>query len=212
MPDGGNNFDRRSSVVKTGTGSKLQELYLRKNDIRDIADVHYLRSIRSLRVLWLAENPCAAVENYRRLVIRALPQLEKLDNEEVTADERSSASAATLPPVPTPSQSSAAAVGATPSEVRTSYQRPEILPITAAPPLSNASTSSVLSEISSSTGSAAPAMNVAAEPPPRPAKSPAGSHVLAAILLLLNELQPSELEVLHRDIERRRAQMQNLPL
>ena len=38
---------------------RLQELYLRKNDISSISDLHHISHIQSLRVLWLADNPVA---------------------------------------------------------------------------------------------------------------------------------------------------------
>lgn len=40
----------------------------------------YLKGLANLRNLWLADNPCAEVEGYRMAVLRALPQLEKLDD------------------------------------------------------------------------------------------------------------------------------------
>lgn len=38
---------------------KLQHLFVRKNDIRDLNQVCYLRDLPALKSLWLAENPCA---------------------------------------------------------------------------------------------------------------------------------------------------------
>ncbi|XP_043649861.1 putative uncharacterized protein DDB_G0279653 isoform X3 [Drosophila teissieri] len=68
---------------------KLQELYLRKNNITDINEIGYLQNLPSLRYLWLEENPCCdrAGPNYRAVVLRALPNLKKLDNVEVTQEE-----------------------------------------------------------------------------------------------------------------------------
>ncbi|CAG9800396.1 unnamed protein product [Chironomus riparius] len=67
----------------------LQELYLRKNNIQDINDLVYLQNLAKLKYLWLEENPCvdASGANYRRIVLRALPNLKKLDNVEVTPEE-----------------------------------------------------------------------------------------------------------------------------
>nr|XP_036670999.1 putative mediator of RNA polymerase II transcription subunit 26 isoform X2 [Drosophila suzukii] len=69
--------------------NKLQELYLRKNNISDINEIAYLQNLPALRYLWLEENPCCdrAGANYRALVLRALPNLKKLDNVEVTQEE-----------------------------------------------------------------------------------------------------------------------------
>lgn len=66
----------------------LRELYLRKNNISDINEVRYLQPLRNLRTLWLGENPIAEVPGYRYFVIKCLPQLEKLDNDMVTADDK----------------------------------------------------------------------------------------------------------------------------
>jgi len=38
--------------------NKLQELYLRKNNISDINEIAYLQNLPALRYLWLEENPC----------------------------------------------------------------------------------------------------------------------------------------------------------
>ncbi|XP_038077719.1 cilia- and flagella-associated protein 410-like isoform X2 [Patiria miniata] len=65
----------------------LVELYIRKNCIGDLSEIWYLRNLRKLRVLWLADNPCAAGDHYRLTVLRMLPNLQKLDNSLVTNDE-----------------------------------------------------------------------------------------------------------------------------
>lgn len=43
----------------------LQELYLRKNEVADLAEVRHLRHCHGLRVLWLCDNPCAQQPDYR---------------------------------------------------------------------------------------------------------------------------------------------------
>lgn len=58
----------------------LQELYIRKNNITNLRDICYLKGLPNLKSLWLADNPCTQVEGYRLAVIKALPQLEKLDD------------------------------------------------------------------------------------------------------------------------------------
>ena len=69
----------------------LKELYLRKNSIRDISEIQYLAQIESLRVLWLSDNPCADCKEYRSTVVSYLPKLQKLDNVDITDEERESA-------------------------------------------------------------------------------------------------------------------------
>uniref|UniRef100_A0A7S3VHB5 U2A'/phosphoprotein 32 family A C-terminal domain-containing protein n=1 Tax=Dunaliella tertiolecta TaxID=3047 RepID=A0A7S3VHB5_DUNTE len=68
--------------------TKLQELYLRKNYIADISDIRYLAGLHDLRVLWLCDNPCADHPLYRQIVARMLPSVEKLDNQEITPQDR----------------------------------------------------------------------------------------------------------------------------
>uniref|UniRef100_A0A6U4TTX4 U2A'/phosphoprotein 32 family A C-terminal domain-containing protein n=1 Tax=Hemiselmis andersenii TaxID=464988 RepID=A0A6U4TTX4_HEMAN len=76
--------------------SHLTELYLRKNEIGDIREVEYLRGLKHLSILWLCDNPCvgSSPSEYRRQVIALLPKITKLDNIDVTDEERSSAEAA----------------------------------------------------------------------------------------------------------------------
>lgn len=75
---------------------KLTELYLRKNLIADLSEIKYIQPLPGLKVLWLWDNPCAEVPNYRETVLAALPNLVKLDNQAVTTEER--AHTAALPP------------------------------------------------------------------------------------------------------------------
>lgn len=58
----------------------LRELYVRKNHVKNLSDIHYLRSLKRLRALWLSDNPCAEGEKYRMTVLKTLPNLQKLDN------------------------------------------------------------------------------------------------------------------------------------
>ncbi|GLV36503.1 uncharacterized protein CBL_08000 [Carabus blaptoides fortunei] len=68
---------------------KLEELYVRQNEIRELNQVCYLQNLTNLKHLWLGENPCATGDGYRAAVIRALPQLQKLDNVLIQPDELS---------------------------------------------------------------------------------------------------------------------------
>ncbi|XP_043598919.1 dynein axonemal assembly factor 11 isoform X4 [Bombus pyrosoma] len=65
----------------------LQELFVRNNNIEDLNEVCYLQGLPNLRNLWLGENPCAEKEGYRLAVLRALPNLQKLDDEIVSPEE-----------------------------------------------------------------------------------------------------------------------------
>ena len=69
---------------------KLQELFLRKNNINSLRELLWLKNLAKLKNLWLAENPCSGGDNdqYRQTVIHNLPQLEKLDNITISSQER----------------------------------------------------------------------------------------------------------------------------
>ena len=80
------------STLKDFLGcQKLHELYLRKNNISDLREIAYLSKLRNLKILWLSENPCAENPNYRKLVIKMLPDQVKLDNKNITNEERDEA-------------------------------------------------------------------------------------------------------------------------
>lgn len=53
--------NRISTLKYFSTCSKLQELYLRKNNVLDLKEIRYLVKLPALRVLWLHDNPCAQV-------------------------------------------------------------------------------------------------------------------------------------------------------
>mmetsp|Transcript_27535 Transcript_27535/g.27209 ORF Transcript_27535/g.27209 Transcript_27535/m.27209 type:complete len:204 (+) Transcript_27535:81-692(+) len=69
--------------------SKLTELYLRKNSVSDLRELKYLKNLSGLKVLWLWDNPCAENERYREIVLSYLPNLIKLDNQNVSQEEKS---------------------------------------------------------------------------------------------------------------------------
>eukprot|EP00347_Sterkiella_histriomuscorum_P016658 403352350 len=68
--------------------TKLSELYLRKNQITDLSEIRYLQHLPNLRVLWLSHNPCSEHPLYRPFIVKHLPSLVKLDNAEVSQEER----------------------------------------------------------------------------------------------------------------------------
>ncbi|CAK9813251.1 Cilia- and flagella-associated protein 410 [Anthophora plagiata] len=65
----------------------LQDLFVRKNNIKDLNEVCYLQDLPNLKNLWLGENPCAEKEGYRLAVLRALPNLQNLDDKKVSPEE-----------------------------------------------------------------------------------------------------------------------------
>lgn len=75
----------------------LQELYIRKNNIQHLNEVLYLKDLPKLKNLWLADNPCAENDHYRMTVLRHLPNLQKLDNQNVQCQEVEKAKVQGLP-------------------------------------------------------------------------------------------------------------------
>lgn len=84
-------INKISSLKDFQNCSKLQELYIRRNNIRNLAEIKYLQRLPHLKTLWLSENPCADHPNYRQLVLSMLPNLAKLDDKEVSTSERNQA-------------------------------------------------------------------------------------------------------------------------
>lgn len=83
--------NRIKTLKDFGTLRLLRELYLRKNFISDIGEIRFLEKCPNLKVLWLSENPLADTKNYRLIVIRSLPNLTKLDDTVISAEERNNA-------------------------------------------------------------------------------------------------------------------------
>lgn len=69
----------------------LRELYMRKNNIASFNELEFLKGCQSLKTLTLNENPICDNPNYRKLVIRALPQLIKLDDKIISTEEMNQA-------------------------------------------------------------------------------------------------------------------------
>ena len=66
----------------------LRELSLARNAINDFREIAYLGTCRNLIKLWLKDNPISKAWDYRIQVIRLVPQLKYLDDDEITQDER----------------------------------------------------------------------------------------------------------------------------
>ena len=73
-----------SSLAPLSHCHYLRELYLRQNNISDINEVMHLTGLRYLHSLSLSQNPIANSPNYRKSIIQMLPQLEKLDDVDVS--------------------------------------------------------------------------------------------------------------------------------
>jgi len=157
---------------------RLTELYLRKNLIADLAEVQYLQNLPVLRVLWLWDNPCAEAPNYRPYVIRALPNLVKLDNQPITPEERKSVAGEAPPARPAQPEVRRELPAQAPRDPPREVPRP-----------------------------AEPRAPRARPEASRPNGNDSRSEsILCAVLALLKELDDSELELVKRDIDRRVGQ------
>lgn len=107
---------------------KLQDLFIRRNNIKDLNEVCYLQGLPNLRNLWLGENPCAEKEGYRLVVLRALPNLEKLDDKVVLPEEVQTAMAIGRPLIhPLEMDASPQSDAVTPEDIAIEYiEEPEL--------------------------------------------------------------------------------------
>lgn len=71
----------------------LKEIFVRRNKIASLSEVDCLKGLTQLRVLWLSDNPITQVDGYRDYVIRTLPQITKLDEDDITQEQRAKAMA-----------------------------------------------------------------------------------------------------------------------
>ncbi len=221
--------NRITTLRDFATCPKLTELYLRKNAIADISEVQYLAPLHHLRVLWLWDNPCAETPNYRLVVIHFLPQLVKLDNTEITGEERDAAkhikveeALAAAPvaqqPAPTPveehvakkrSDPPAPAVEApAPAAVSEVDDRPLNMgqPGMVRPPAHPARRQPQLAAVRAEPErERARPEPMRVEPEPTQDPSARNENILCAVLALLKELDGKSLELVKRDIDRKLA-------
>lgn len=155
--------------------SHLTELYLRKNLITDINEIRYLQGLPNLKVLWLMDNPCADQTDYRAFIIRHLPNLEKLDSNAVTLEEKTAYSTGS----PLHSVPSVQPTASTPPPLETPAPRRE-------PPRPSSSVERRISR-----------------KPRAEAQDSRSENILCAVLALLKELDENGLEIIRRDIDRK---------
>ena len=74
-------FIKHCTDQHTHTGSNLRELYIRRNNVSDMSEVLHLVELKNLQILWMSENPIASIPGYRDYIVKALPQLCKLDSQ-----------------------------------------------------------------------------------------------------------------------------------
>ena len=80
-----------SSLEPFSKCTNLTELYLRRNNISSLNELYYLQNLSNLKVLWLSDNPIAEIEGYRDFAIAILPQITKLDEQDISPAERTKA-------------------------------------------------------------------------------------------------------------------------
>uniref|UniRef100_A0A665XFQ2 Cilia and flagella associated protein 410 n=1 Tax=Echeneis naucrates TaxID=173247 RepID=A0A665XFQ2_ECHNA len=182
--------NRISSLAPLAGCLSLCELYLRRNLIPSLSELSHLRMLTSLKVLWLAENPCCGMESshYRLTVLRCLPHLQRLDNLPVTEEEIALAvmegEVVTTPPGSVQNQFSSNRLPEAETEndplnynmEETNKIREEL----GMKPLSRDKFPSLSS----------PSTRESASPEKK-------THTLDAVLLLLNDLDEEELRVVH---------------
>ncbi|XP_048035036.1 leucine-rich repeat-containing protein 23 isoform X3 [Megalobrama amblycephala] len=92
-----NTLNLRDNQLETLDGlspnmKSLQYLNVRGNLISSMRALRNLESVgQTLKALVLLENPLAKTDDYRMYVISHLPQLERLDKDPITAEEKSAA-------------------------------------------------------------------------------------------------------------------------
>lgn len=63
----------------------------RRNNVSELEEILHLKNLKNLQVLWLSENPVAKNPSYRFFCIKNLPSLIKLDDKNITLEERQEA-------------------------------------------------------------------------------------------------------------------------
>ncbi|KAG2429990.1 hypothetical protein HYH02_013940 [Chlamydomonas schloesseri] len=189
--------NRLSSLKDFRHCAKLQELYLRKNDVRDLTEIQHLAGLQHLRVLWLSDNPCADHPNYKQFVARTLPQLQKLDNDDVASIHLGDGGAGGPPAPPArsgsgaPPPGAAAAGSAGPSPYGTPHMERG----------SSRGSAGVSPEAGPAGGYAAARAAAAAGGGGGGGRST--KNILYAVMALLGELEDEDLVYVRREIEQR---------
>ena len=81
-------LNKISSLKSFAHCYNLKSLFLRQNNISDLNEICYLQNLPNLRSLMLRDNPVSELPNYRSFVAKTLPQLEKLDDVDITSSDR----------------------------------------------------------------------------------------------------------------------------
>ena len=93
-------LNKISSLAPFAQCDKLQNLYLRENNIQNLSEIDYLANLPNLTALMLRDNPIASHPNYRIYIAGRLPRLKKLDDIDITEHERELSKSLNLPNLP----------------------------------------------------------------------------------------------------------------
>lgn len=140
-------------------------------------------NLKELRVLWLSDNPCADHPNYKQFVARLLPNLQKLDNDDVATILMDAAipGLAGNASVPTPASAPASPYGTPGDRVHSPGS------VTVASPSDN--------------GTGATPGSVGR--PQNGGGNRSSKNILYAVMALLGELDDDDLVYVRREIEQR---------
>ena len=84
-------YNSISDISALRSCTNLKELYLIKNKITDMDQLANLKGIQDLRIFCIDQNPiCDQYSNLRVKILKLLPQLYRINNENVTGDDRES--------------------------------------------------------------------------------------------------------------------------
>ena len=186
---------------------QLKELYLRKNQVSDLRQVMYLSRLPNLQVLWLSDNPIEQDPNYRLYVIRACPHLTRLDEKDVSDDEKALASRSRFSvPFELPDDAQAPAAPAEPrvEQVVSNYARAaNPYPSNVNRPASGASHHDVPAQPVQPVQAVQAAQVLQAVPvaPAQPVAADVNQSVTLAVLNLLGFLDARSLETIRQQVD-----------
>ncbi|OHT03000.1 hypothetical protein TRFO_29700 [Tritrichomonas foetus] len=81
-------LNKISTLAPFAGCQKLQNLYLRQNCISNIHEIDHLCSLPKLTSLMLRDNPISSLPNYRSYIVNKLPFLKKLDDIEISSNDK----------------------------------------------------------------------------------------------------------------------------
>jgi hypothetical protein len=86
-----NALDESALASIAASCPKVRELYLRRNNIRDVLALVFLSQLPCLEILWLEDNPVTIDPACRAVILRCCPRLTKLDQGDVSESDRKGA-------------------------------------------------------------------------------------------------------------------------